>query len=206
MTMILIAGLGNPGKEYQDTRHNAGFMLVDALAEALGVSWQERKKSKALIAKASFADKEVVLAKPLTYMNESGRALKSLCSYFKIPPASVILIYDDVTIDFAKVKVTLQGGIGGHNGVFSVFEALGPGVIRYRIGIGGKKHQEMDLKDHVLSRFDKSELDFLKTQFPKYLDGLHLLVDKGPVYAMNLINQRLEDNKEHDNNSNTAQI
>lgn len=205
MTITLIAGLGNPGKEYQDTRHNAGFMLVDALAQKLSLSWQERKKSHALIAKASWNSKEVVLAKPLTYMNESGRALKSLCSFFKIPSSSVILVYDDVTIDLGKIKVTLQGGLGGHNGVASVFEALGPGVIRYRIGIGGKKHQEMDLKDHVLSRFDKVELDLLKAQFTKYLDGLHLLVDKGPVYAMNLINQRLEE-KEHDNNSSTAQI
>lgn len=186
---ILIAGLGNPGKEYVNTRHNIGFVVVDELAKKLGFTWKLEKKRKAEVAQGTWGHQPIILAKPQTYMNLSGEALGSLAGYFKIPGARIIAIFDDVTLPLGRVKVSLEGGTGGHNGVENLVQHLGKGFMRFRIGIGQKTHPAMDLKDYVLGTFLTVESTYIETLLPNFIEGLHLLIDKGAVSAMNVLNQ-----------------
>lgn len=186
---ILIAGLGNPGKEYTNTRHNVGFVVVDAIAERLNLTWKLEKKRNAEVAQGNWEGQPIILAKPQTYMNLSGQALGSLAGYFKIPGTQIVTIFDDVTLPFGRIKISLQGGTAGHNGVNSLIQHLGNVFMRFRIGIGGKRHPEMDLADFVLEPFSADEKAQIDKLLPKFVDGVHLLIDKGAPYAMNILHQ-----------------
>jgi PTH1 family peptidyl-tRNA hydrolase len=191
MSILLVAGLGNPGREYARTRHNAGFAVIDALAARHDLAW---RKSLRFAAKTARWDRTpgpaCLLAKPTTYMNDSGRAMRALADFHRVPPAEIIVVYDDLTIELGRVKITQSGSAGGHNGVASLLEHLGGDFIRYRIGIGPKHPPEMDLKDFVLGKFTPEEQIIFNHHLTTYTDGLGLLIDRGPARAMNQLNRR----------------
>lgn len=191
MSLLLVAGLGNPGRDYENTRHNLGFAVVSALARKQGVSWKHQAAFEAETARWDrAAGHTVVLAKPLTYMNDSGRSLRKLADYYKIPIDSVIVAYDDINIDLGLVKVSVTGSAGGHNGVASLLEHLGNGFTRFRLGIGPKQPPQMDMKDFVLGKFTSAQQDLVDKTLETYVSGLALLIEQGADRAMNSLNRR----------------
>lgn len=153
--MILIAGLGNPGKEYLDTRHNVGFMVVDKLAEHLGLAWEGKSSLKADIAKGQ----EYMLCKPTAYVNLSGEAIFLVSNYYKIDLGNLWIIHDEADLPLGKINIKFAGSSAGHNGIKSIDEAISPNYWRIRIGIG--KDENTELADHVLTRFTSSEQELL---------------------------------------------
>jgi len=189
--MLLVTGLGNPGREYAGTRHNAGAAVVEALAARAGLEWRRSLRFSAKLARWDRRpDAGCLLARPTTFMNDSGRAVRALAAFHRIPPAAVIAVYDDLTIELGRIKITQRGSAGGHNGVASLIEHLGGGFTRFRIGIGPKHPPEMDLKDFVLGKFSPDEQTLFNQQLTTYTDGLGLLIDRGPAEAMNQLNRR----------------
>ncbi len=152
----VIAGLGNPGSEYDHTRHNVGFQLVDRLAERFGVSFKRDRKMKCEIGACEIEGIKLYLVKPQTYMNESGLAVSAITRFYKLDVKSVLIVTDDVETGLAKLKIRNRGGNGGHNGLKSVSERLGTSdYSRLRIGVG--KDERYDLSDYVLGRFSADE-------------------------------------------------
>ena len=191
MSVTLIAGLGNPGREYAGTRHNLGFTLVEALAAAEGLKWKSDSRFEAETARWDVRPGVTrLLVKPQTFMNDSGRALRALLDFHKVAVETLIVAYDDLTIDLGRVKVSVTGSAGGHNGVASLLEHLGGGFIRYRLGIGGARPAGMDLKDFVLGKFTPEETTLISQKLTTLVDGLRLLLASGPAHAMNLLNRR----------------
>lgn len=197
MSVTLIAGLGNPGREYARTRHNLGFVVVDALAAAEGLSWKHEPRFEADLARWNVRPGVTLwLAKPQTYMNESGRALRKLLDFHHLPVESLVVAYDDFNIDLGRVKLSVSGSAGGHNGVASLLEHLGNGFIRYRLGVGVPRPAGMDIKDFVLGKFTSSEQTIIDQNLKTFTDGLHLLLSSGTAEAMNRLNRR--DRNEND--------
>ncbi|MFT4902025.1 MAG: PTH1 family peptidyl-tRNA hydrolase [Lentimonas sp.] len=190
MSIAVIAGLGNPGSKYRNTRHNIGFACVDKLASKLGGVWKHEARFEAEIARVVSADRKLLLVKPQTFMNNSGRSLGAILRYHKLNAESLIVAYDDLTLDFARAKLSVNGSAAGHNGITDLLAQIGPGFLRYRIGIGTKPHKEIDLAEYVLSQFSKDEQQILADQMPTYLEHICLVVDLGTEAAMNIINQR----------------
>jgi len=191
MSVTLIAGLGNPGREYAATRHNLGFTVIDALAAAEGLKWKKESRFESETARWDVRPGVTrVLVKPQTFMNDSGRALRLLLDFHKLPVTSLIVVYDDLTIDLGRVKVSITGRAGGHNGVASLLEQVGDGFIRYRLGIGSPRPAEMDLKDFVLGKFSTEQNQLIDQQLTTFVDGLRLLINRGYAEAMNTLNRR----------------
>jgi PTH1 family peptidyl-tRNA hydrolase len=191
MSVTLIAGLGNPGREYAATRHNLGFTVVEALAAAEGLKWKSDSRFEAELARWDVRPGLTrLLVKPQTFMNDSGRALRALLDFHKVPVDALIVAYDDLTIDTGRVKVSVSGSAGGHNGVASLLEHLGSGFIRYRLGIGGPRPADMDIKDYVLGKFSNEQTTLIAQQLNPFVDGLRLLLNRGPAEAMNALNRR----------------
>jgi PTH1 family peptidyl-tRNA hydrolase len=157
----LVVGLGNPGQAYNLTRHNIGFMLVDLIAELCGVS-SFKNKFSAEIADCVIDDYKMILAKPLTYMNNSGNAVRAIADYYKIAPSNILVVHDDLDIPLGKLKMKIGGGAGGHNGLRSIDSCLGTNNYwRLRLGIGHPGDKSM-VSDYVLSNFKRAELSELK--------------------------------------------
>jgi len=191
MSVTLIAGLGNPGREYDGSRHNLGFTVVEALAAAEGLKWKKESRFEALIARWDVRPGVTrLLVKPQTFMNESGRALRALLDFHQVPVNALIAAYDDLAIDLGLVKVSVRGSAGGHNGVASLLEHLGSGFIRYRLGIGAPRPPEMDIKDFVLGKFSPEQTKLIDQKLTTFVDGLRLLINRGQAEAMNLLNRR----------------
>ncbi len=191
MSISLVAGLGNPGREYEATRHNLGWVVIDAFARQLNLAWKIQMQFEAQVARWDRPGRPTCyFAKPLTFMNESGRAVGALARYYKVAPAAVAVLYDDFNIDLGLVKVTTSGSAGGHNGVASLLEHLGDGFARYRLGIGPKQPAQMDIKDFVLGKFTTTQLNLIEQTLPNYITGLDLLLASGPAQAMNTLNRR----------------
>jgi PTH1 family peptidyl-tRNA hydrolase len=191
MSVTLIAGLGNPGREYAATRHNLGFAVVDALAAAEGLKWKHESRFEAETARWDVRPGVTrLLVKPQTFMNDSGRALRALLAFHKVAPAALIAAYDDFNIDLGLVKVSVTGSAGGHNGVASLLEHVGDGFVRYRLGIGVPRPAGMDIKDFVLGKFSPTESTLISQKLNTLVDGLRLLLEQGPAHAMNLLNRR----------------
>ena len=191
MSISLVAGLGNPGAEYAATRHNLGWVVLDALARREKLAWQPLPRFEAEVARWDFAPGRTRwLLKPLTYMNESGRAVRAFAAFHRIPVEEIAAVYDDIGINLGLVKVSVNGSAGGHNGVASLLEQLGDGFVRYRLGIGPKFPPEMDLKDYVLGKFTTSQSSILQPQLDHHLQGLALLLESGVARAMNSLNRR----------------
>ncbi len=191
MSVSLIAGLGNPGQKYAGTRHNLGFVVVDALAAAEGLSWKHEPRFEADVARWNVRPGVTRwLVKPQTFMNESGRALRRLLDFHKLPPSELSVAYDDLTIDLGLIKVSVSGSAGGHNGVASLLEHLEGGFVRYRLGIGTARPAEMDIADFVLGKFSPAEQLIIDQNLKSFVDGLRLLIDSGSAKAMNSLNRR----------------
>ncbi len=191
MSVTLIAGLGNPGREYAGTRHNLGFTAVEALAAAEGLKWKKESRFESETARWDVRPGLTrLLVKPQTFMNDSGRALRRLLDFHSVAVNTLIVAYDDLTIDIGRVKVSVRGSAGGHNGVASLLEHLGSGFIRYRLGIGAPRPAEMDLKDFVLGKFSTEQNNLIDQQLTTFVDGLRLLLNRGYAEAMNTLNRR----------------
>ena len=191
MSISLVAGLGNPGRDYELSRHNLGWLVVDAYASKHGLSWKAAPQFDSLIARRDLGPGRTVwFMKPHTFMNESGRAVAALARYHKIPTESVAAVYDDLTIDLGLVKVSVTGSDAGHNGVASLLEHLGEGFARLRLGVGPKAPPEMDLKDFVLARFTQDQQKLIQQKTDIYVQDLELLLESGPSQAMNKLNRR----------------
>ncbi|MCD7774841.1 MAG: aminoacyl-tRNA hydrolase, partial [Clostridiales bacterium] len=172
----IIAGLGNPGKEYELSRHNAGFLCLDILSNRLNFR-TDRMKFKSLCADVQVAGHRCLVMRPQTYMNNSGEAIKQAASFYKIPPEKCIIIFDDIDIPFGAVRVKRKGSAGSHNGVKSiVYHLNSDNFPRVKIGVGGKPNPDYDLKDYVLGKFNKHEQDVLKVSMEKACDAAELIV------------------------------
>ena len=185
---FIVAGLGNPGKEYTLTRHNSGFLCVDMLAEKLGFK-VDRLKYKSLISDTVINGHRCIVMKPQTFMNNSGEAIRDCASFYKIPPEKVIVIYDDTTLDVGKLRIRRKGTDGGHNGIKSIIYHLNSDNFpRIKIGVGKKPHPDYDLKDWVLAEFKKDDLTLLEEVLKKACGAIDLMVDGSIDEAMNKYN------------------
>ncbi len=185
---FIVAGLGNPERKYTLTRHNSGFLCVDALAEAQGF---ELKKLKfhSLFADTVINGHRCIVLKPQTYMNNSGEAVGECAKFYKIPPEKVIVIFDDISLDVGKLRIRRKGSDGGHNGIKSIISRLGSSDFpRIKIGVGKKPNPDYDLKDWVLGEFSKDEQNALIPALKKGADAVLLLLDGETDKAMNLYN------------------
>ncbi|MGB0744941.1 MAG: aminoacyl-tRNA hydrolase [Opitutales bacterium] len=200
MSIAVIAGLGNPGQRYRNTRHNIGFDIVDQLAIKLGGIWRKELRFEAEVTTVLLGERKLLLAKPLTFMNDSGRSLGAILRYLKLGPESALVVYDDLTLELGRTKLSNSGSSGGHNGIADLLEKIGPGFVRYRVGIGAKPSKEMDLADYVLSQFKPTERETLTERMPEYLGQIRLIIDKGIETAFNNINQRIPTPHERSNN------
>ncbi|MBI2513515.1 MAG: aminoacyl-tRNA hydrolase [Opitutae bacterium] len=192
MSVTLLAGLGNPGAKYAGSRHNLGFKVVDALAAAEGLSWKHETRFEAEIARWNVRPGETRwLIKPQTFMNESGRALRKLLDFHKLPAESLAVAYDEMNIEIGRVKLSVDGSAGGHNGIASLLEHVGNGFIRYRLGIGSSERPAgMDLADYVLGKFSLSEQTIIDQNLKTFVEGARLLFTSSPAEAMNRLNRR----------------
>jgi peptidyl-tRNA hydrolase, PTH1 family len=191
MSTLLLAGLGNPGREYELSRHNLGWVAVDAYASKHGLAWKNAPDFESLVAREDLGSGRTLwLMKPQTFMNASGQAVAAMARYHRIEPESVAAAYDDLTIDLGLVKVSVTGSDAGHNGVASLLEHLGNGFARFRMGVGPKAPPEMDLKDFVLARFTQDQLTLIQQKTATFVEGLELLLAGGPDKAMNQLNRR----------------
>ena len=154
---VLIVGLGNIGKKYDDTRHNIGFECIDDLAVSQVLdTWTEKKDLKCHMASGTVGDTRVILCKPTTLMNNSGLAVQAIANFYKVHGGSIVVVYDELDIDFGQIRLRIGGSAAGHNGVKSVIQHLGEGFGRVRIGIGPKLPAQIDSADYVLAKFDKT--------------------------------------------------
>lgn len=192
----LIVGLGNPGTKYDQTRHNVGFMMVDRLAKSWSISVSENRKFQGQFGegRGTHGDK-IRLLKPLTYMNLSGQSIRAVTDWYKIPPESVLVIYDDMDLPLGKMRMRLSGSAGGHNGMKSAIAHLGTqNFPRLRIGIGSPKlhptQAEKDTVSHVLGQFAKAEAPILAEVLNLVEDAVNLGLKQGVAKAMSLYNNR----------------
>ena len=193
--MYVIAGLGNPGREYEGSRHNVGFMTLDALADKYNIDVRE-KAFKGLIGKGVIEGNKVILVKPQTYMNLSGECIRQVMDYYKVDPSEFIVIYDDISLVPGGIRIRKKGSAGGHNGIKNIIAHLGTQEFpRVRIGVG-EKPARMDLADYVLGHFPKEEAETMTTAFK---DGAAAVVDmmtEGVEAAMNHFNGAARGEKE----------
>lgn len=183
---MLVVGLGNPGPRYADTRHNAGFMAVDLLAAQAGGRWTPEQGCHSEVATANLADRELLLAKPQTFMNRSGAAVLALSQRFDYPPEEMLVVFDDFLLDFGRLRFRRGGSDGGHNGLASVVESLGTQAIpRLRMGIGQPLSGE-GIIDYVLSRFDAGES--VEELIERSAQAVVCYIEEGIEAAMNRFN------------------
>lgn len=184
----LIVGLGNPGKEYENTRHNAGFIAISLLADKCGVKIN-KSKFKALIAETTVSDKRALLMMPQTYMNNSGEAVVEAANFYKVPPERILVFSDDISLDVAKTRVRRKGSHGGQKGLKSITEHLGSSDFpRVRLGVGQKPHPEFDLADWVLSNFTADERKRMNEAAEHAVDACRLIIAGKTDEAMNRFN------------------
>ncbi|RGY96267.1 aminoacyl-tRNA hydrolase [Clostridium sp. AM58-1XD] len=187
--MYLIAGLGNPTKQYEGTRHNAGFSVIDVLAGKLGISVNENKH-KGLIGRGMAGSEKVILLKPQTFMNLSGESVRAVSDFYKIEPENIIIIYDDIDLAPGHLRVRAKGSAGGHNGIKSIIAHLGTQEFpRVRVGVGAKPDR-MDLADYVLGRFPQVEKQVMEDAFEAAAQAAVTIVEEGTDTAMNRFNGR----------------
>jgi PTH1 family peptidyl-tRNA hydrolase len=184
----LIVGLGNPGREYEKTRHNCGFRAIDVLAQKLGCK-VDKLKFQGLYGQAKYNGGKLYLLKPQTYMNLSGRSVLAISAYFNIPPQRIIVLFDDISLEPGRLRIRADGSAGGHNGIKSLIGELGSqNFPRVKIGVGAKAHPEQDLADWVLSAFSPSEEKALNSALERAADAALCIIDKGVPEAANRFN------------------
>lgn len=183
--MYLIVGLGNPGKDYKDTRHNAGFMVMDLLADKLNVKF-DRKKFKGQVTEGRIGLEKVILLKPETFMNLSGESLIDAVNFYKIDERKVLVIFDDVSLDVGKIRIRKKGSAGGHNGIKSIVNHLGTeNFSRIKVGVGAAKS---DLVRHVLGKFSSEEKNELHQALEAARDSVFSIIENGVDSAISEFN------------------
>lgn len=186
--MKLIVGLGNPGREYEHTRHNIGFRVVDKLAAQEGWKWNERR-GRAILASGNLGLEKVVLAKPLTYMNLSGEAVGELVRWYKLHPEDVLIVYDELDLPVGRVRLRPNGSAAGHNGMKSIMHHLHTDAIpRLRVGIGHPSNAHIQGKDHVLGVPSTDENILIARAEDRAIEAIRLLIKQGIDTTMNLVN------------------
>lgn len=188
--MYLIAGLGNPTREYEKTRHNVGFEAIDILADKAGTTVTE-KKHKALYGKGYIGGQKVILAKPQTYMNLSGESIREIADFYKIEPENIIILCDDINLAEGQLRIRLKGSAGGHNGLKNIISHLGTQEFpRIRIGVG-EKPRGMDLADYVLGRFPKEQQAVMEEAYRDAAEAACMMIEDGADAAMNHYNRKI---------------
>jgi PTH1 family peptidyl-tRNA hydrolase len=186
----IVVGLGNPGEKYASTRHNVGAMVIDALLKR-GAATLRSHKSGCLIAESAIAEERVVLARPTTYMNDSGRPVRELARWYKVPPEQLVVVHDELDIPFEEVRVKVGGGTAGHNGLGSIASHLGTrDYIRVRVGIGRPRGRS-GATGHVLDTFSSAERKELPFVIERAADAVTAILDAGPESAMNEFNTKV---------------
>ncbi len=184
----LIVGLGNPGKDYSHTRHNAGFRALDVLAQRLSCK-VDKSKFQGIYGQTTFRGEKLYLLKPLTYMNLSGQSVLQLSAYFHIPPERIIVLFDDISLPPGRLRIRGDGSAGGHNGIKSIIAQLGSQDFpRVKIGVGAKPDAGRDLADWVLSPFSAQEEKALAFSLERAADAALAIIEKGVPTAANLYN------------------
>ena len=186
--MYLVAGLGNPGREYEMTRHNIGFEVIDYIAGKYNIK-VKKLKFRSLYQKAVLAGSDVILMKPQTYMNLSGESVRDAAEFYKIPPERIIIISDDINLDAGRIRVRKSGSAGGHNGLKSIIYQLeSDNFARVRVGVGKKENEAEELADYVLSRFTKAEIPVLEGAIINAAGAVEEIIKNGAESAMNMYN------------------
>ena len=186
--VYLVAGLGNPGQNYTRTRHNAGFMVIDALGDKYQIPVQ-RTKFNVIYGRGTIKGIEVLLAKPQAYMNRSGPPLRQLADYFRIQREALVIIHDDIDLAFERLKIKEKGGDGGHKGIRSLIQAFGGGQFaRLRVGVG-RSQTRGDVVDHVLGKFSREEQSALEETLQKATEAIATILSRGTTEGMNRYNQ-----------------
>lgn len=189
MRMRLIVGLGNPGPTYENTRHNAGFMVIDKLSEEFGISIN-KDKFDMRYGRGDIKSKAVMLAKPMAFMNRSGWPVQKLAAYFKIDSRDLIVVHDDIDLAFGRLKIKEKGGHGGHRGLKSIIQAIGEDAfVRLRIGVG-RSETGSSVSDHVLGPFYDDESTLLDEILNRARDAVVTILTEGPKAAMNRFNEK----------------
>lgn len=190
--MFIIAGLGNPGKEYEGTRHNVGFDVIDALADKYNISVNERK-GRAFCGKGIIAGQKVLLVKPQTFMNLSGESIRSLVDFYKIDPeVEFLVVFDDVSLDVGQIRIRKKGSAGGHNGIKSIISHLGTQDFqRIKVGVG-EKPKEYDLADYVLGHFSKADKEEMTEGYKQAIEAVELILADEIEDAMNRFNKKVK--------------
>lgn len=171
--MRLVVGLGNPGKQYEKTRHNIGFMIVDAYVNYHGSQWASKTKFKADVCQIG----DTILLKPSTFMNLSGESVQSVASFYKIEAADILVISDDIDLEFGTVRARQDGGDGGHNGLKSIIEHIGSDFWRLRIGVANELRQKIEASDFVLNNFSSDELIKISSNISKLTDEIDVFTN-----------------------------
>ena len=185
--MKLIVGLGNPTPQYDKTRHNVGFAVIDHLMNEYGIAL-DTAKHKGFYGKGRIAGESVILLKPMTYMNLSGESVVQVANYYKVAPKDIIVVYDDINLDVGRLRIREKGSAGGHNGIKNIIAHLGTDEFpRIRVGVG-MKPPKMDLADYVLSRFSKEEEALMEEGYERAAKAMELMVEDEISQAMNLYN------------------
>lgn len=184
--MFLIVGLGNPGKEYEHTRHNVGFDVIDLLSEKYNIE-VSRKKFKGVYGNGKIGSENVLFLKPMTYMNLSGESVKEIMDFYKIPNENVIVIYDDISLEVGKLRIREKGSAGGHNGIKNIISHIGNDIFpRIKVGVG--KPMKSDLVYHVLGKLPKEERSKLEKIFEYTADAVEVIIEDCAAEAMNKFN------------------
>lgn len=188
--MFIIAGLGNPDRQYEGTRHNAGFDVIDRIAEKYNIA-VDTKKHRAYIGKGIIGGQKVILAKPQTYMNLSGESIHSLVDYYKIDEENELLVvYDDISLDVGQLRIRAKGSAGGHNGIKNIIAHLGTQVFpRIKVGVG-EKPKGYDLADYVLGHFSKAERELMEEGYDNAVRAAEMIVSGQLNEAMNEFNRK----------------
>lgn len=182
--MHLIVGLGNPGKKYEQTRHNIGFMAVDAILNSYGSNDKPKKKFNSVIHELQLENKKVILAKPETYMNNSGDAIIQIVNYFKIKTENILILHDELDLPFGSIRLKVGGGIAGHNGLKSILSHLDNTFLRLRLGIDHPGDKRL-VSNYVLGNFNNSEMDSLNTLFDYIAKNILSIISEREKFQIN---------------------
>ncbi|MDN4557899.1 aminoacyl-tRNA hydrolase [Clostridium perfringens] len=183
--MILIVGLGNPGKKYEQTRHNIGFDVIDYMANKYNID-VNREKFKGICGEGFIENKKVILLKPLTYMNLSGESIRELANFYKLEDDEIIVVYDDISLDIGRLRIREKGSAGGHNGIKSIIQNLGGDKFpRVKVGVGQPKD---NLVNHVLGKFSKEDREHIEKVIPVVSDAIVEIVKNDAKESMNKFN------------------
>ena len=184
--MKVIVGLGNPGAQYENTPHSIGFEAVDAIAAAMGATWQDKKQFSCLMARGTFAGQQIILAKPQTFMNLSGNSVAPLVKYNNATAADLLVIQDDIDLPVGRMRIRKTGSCGGHNGIRNIISALGTTAFtRLKLGVGKDKS---DVVAHVLGKFDPATRKTMDVVVAEAVHAAELILTQGPDKAMNTYN------------------